>query len=124
MTKHGNLRRPGNEIDRYIGNQVRNWRRKLNLSDNHIAHSLGMPPDQLREVESGRVRLSASDLFILARSFQLPLSYFFSDHGEYFSDIILDDTEMADVFHYFSNIENRGTRHHLLKQIKLASSVF
>jgi len=118
----GNPRKPGYEIDRYIGTQVRNWRYKLNLSENHIAHSLGMASDQLREAENGRVRFSASDLFILARSFQLPLSYFFS--GEYFSDIILDDTEMADVFHYFSNIENRGTRHHLLKQIKLASSVF
>jgi len=49
---------------------------------------------------------------------------FFSHEGEYFSNVILPNTEMADVFLYFSNIEDPQVRVHILSQMKMASTVF
>lgn len=112
------------DINRYIGKQIRCQRLKRGLTHRQLASCLGLDVLDIAQVEDGKMRLSASDLFLLKRKFDIPLSYFFSHEGDYFSDIILDETEIADVFHYFSNIEDAQTREHLLKQIRLASSVF
>lgn len=111
-------------IDRYIGKQLRSLRIRRDMSEHEFAVSLDVSLEDYQRMEDGKLRLSASDLFVLKRAFDVPLSYFFSDNAEHFSDIILEGSQMADVFHYFSNIEDSNTRSHLLKQIKLASNVF
>lgn len=112
------------DIDRYIGKQLRSIRHKKYQTENTFANCLDVSLAEYQRIEAGLLRLSASDLFVLTRHLDVPLSYFFSHDGEYFSDIILQGSEMADVFHYFSNIDDAKVRGHLLKQIKLASTVF
>lgn len=121
----GNLRKTStSDIDRYIGHQLSVQRRKRNLEKRRIAKCLDLTVSEYEQAECGTRSLSASDLFRLKKVFGVPLPYFFSHDGEFFSDVILDETEMADVFHYFSNIENEKVREHLLKQIRIASGVF
>ena len=111
-------------IDRYIGKRLRSIRHKRSQSELTFANCLNVSPTDYQRIEAGSLRLTASDLFLLTRHLDVPLSYFFSDDGEYFGDIILEGSEMADVFHYFSNIDDEQVRSYLLKQIKFASSVF
>lgn len=111
-------------IDRYIGKQMRLFRMKRELSTQALANSLNISVEDYELVESGLRRLAVSDLFIMKRLFDLPLSYFFTHDGQYFSDIVIDGSQVADVVHYFSNIEDMKVRTSLLKRIKLASSVF
>lgn len=111
-------------IDRYIGKQMRLFRMKRDLSTQALAMSLNISVENYELAESGLRRLAASDLFIMKRLFDLPLSYFFTHDGQYFSDIVIDGSEVADVVHYFSNIEDMKVRASLLKRMKLASSVF
>ena len=112
------------DINQYIGKQIRCQRLKRGLTHRQLATCLGLDVLDIAQIEDGKMRLCASDLFLLKRKFDIPLSYFFSHEREYFSDIVLNETEMADIFHCFSNIEDTQTRNHLLKQIKLSSSVF
>lgn len=79
---------------------------------------------QLHRRESGSERFPVSDVFSLKKELGMNIDRLFSHDGDYYSDIVLDNTEMADVFHYFSNIEDSQTRLKLLEMMKKASSVF
>ena len=121
-TSHLNL--TTSTIDRYIGKQLQLHRVEKGLSAQSLAKSLSISIENYELTESGLHRLAASDLFIMKRLFDLPLSHFFTHDGQYFSDIVIDGSEVADVVHYFSNVEDTKVRASLLKRIKLASSVF
>jgi len=110
------------DIDQYIGKQVSIHRRKKRIAVEDIASTLGMSLIHYSRAEDGVERFAASDLFTMAREFGLPLSLFFSSEADFFSDVILDDTEMAKVFHHYSSIKCSVVREHLLKQIVLASN--
>jgi len=111
-------------IDRYIGKQLQLHREAREVSAQALANSLSISVENYELAESGLHRLAASDLSIMKRLFDFPLSHFFTHDGQYFSDIVIDGSEVADFVHYFSNIEDTKVRASLLKRIKLASSVF
>lgn len=117
-------KKTNSDIDRYIGKELRLQRKNVGSSATEFAACLDLTLEEYQQIEFGLLRLSVSDLFTLKRIFDVSLLHFFSREGEYFSDIILTGSDMADVFHYFSNIENPKVKSYLLKQIKLASSVF
>ncbi len=112
------------DIDRYVGKELRLQRYNVGACATEFAACLDLTLEEYERIESGLVRLPVSDLFTLKRIFDVSLLHFFSREGEYFSDIIFTGSDMADIFHYFSNIENPNVKDHLLEQIKLASSVF
>lgn len=112
------------DVDKYTGRLIRRHRLAHNIPSAHLAEKLKMSELAYLEAEAGKIRFVVSDLFTLKREFNLPLEEFFSHDGEYFSDLIFANTEMADVFLYFSNIEDPQVREHILKQMKMASTVF
>lgn len=117
-------KKTNSDIDRYVGKELRLQRKNVSLCATEFAACLDLTLEEYLRIENGLLRLSVSDLFTLKRIFDVSLLHFFSREGEYFSDIILGGSEMADVFHYFSNIENEKVKNYLLKQMKLASNVF
>lgn len=118
------IKSKASQIDRYVGHQVRMQRHLKLISDEQACSVLGLPTHKLAQYEEGRSRFAVSDIFSLKKEVGVELEPFFSYEGEYYSDVILDHTEMADVFHYFSNIEDPKTRLRLLALMKAASSVF
>ena len=47
------------------------------LSQGHLATALSLAPDEVAKVEVGKRRLRASEMFILARTFDTPIDVFF-----------------------------------------------
>lgn len=116
--------KPPQRVDLYIGKQVSAQRIARDLSVSEAANIISLPTEKLLLKEGGRDRFSVSDIFSLKKELDFDLAPFFTDDGQYFSDVVVERTEMADVVHYFSNIEQPEKRAELLQLIKNASSVF
>ena len=69
-------RRP-NPVDLHVGGRVRMRRKLLGVSQEHLADSLGLTFQQVQKYERGANRVSASKLYEIARTLQVPVSFFF-----------------------------------------------
>jgi transcriptional regulator with XRE-family HTH domain len=65
-----------------IGNQVRNLRRKLDLTGAELADQAGLSAGMLSKIENGSVSASIDSLEALARALNVPLTTFFASHEE------------------------------------------
>ena len=64
-------------IDKHVGQRVRDRRRSLELSQQDIAHLLGISYQQVQKYECGLNRISAGRLFMLGHIMRIPVSYFY-----------------------------------------------
>jgi transcriptional regulator with XRE-family HTH domain len=69
-------RRP-NPVDLHVGGRVRMRRKLLGVSQEQLADSLGLTFQQVQKYERGANRVSASKLYEIARTLQVPVSFFF-----------------------------------------------
>lgn len=67
-----------NPIDVYVGQRVRSQRLVLGLSQERLAHALGVTFQQVQKYEKGSNRISASRLQMLARVMAVDPSFFFA----------------------------------------------
>ncbi|PIW29463.1 MAG: transcriptional regulator [Rhodobacterales bacterium CG15_BIG_FIL_POST_REV_8_21_14_020_59_13] len=65
------------EIDFHIGKRLRRRRRLLGLTQQQLAESVGIRFQQIQKYECGANRVSASRLFELSRSLDVPAQYFY-----------------------------------------------
>lgn len=65
-----------------IGTQVRNLRRKLDLTGTELAEQAGLSAGMLSKIENGAVSASIDSLEALARALNVPLTTFFSSYEE------------------------------------------
>ena len=64
-------------VDVHVGRAVR-WRRKLRgLSQQALAERIGLTFQQVQKYETGANRISASALHAIARTLEVPVSFFF-----------------------------------------------
>ena len=66
-----------NEIDLHVGKRLRRRRRLLGLTQQQLAESVGIRFQQIQKYECGANRVSASRLFELAESLDVPVQYFY-----------------------------------------------
>ena len=66
-----------NEIDFHIGKRLRRRRRLLGLTQQQLAESVGIRFQQIQKYECGANRVSASRLFELSQSLDVPAQYFY-----------------------------------------------
>lgn len=66
-----------NPVDIYIGNKVRARRNLLGLSQEELAHSIGLTFQQVQKYEKGVNRISVSRLVDICRTLKAPIEYFF-----------------------------------------------
>ncbi len=66
-----------NEIDRHLGKRLRQRRRSLGLTQQHIAEAVGVRFQQIQKYECGANRISAARLWLLAKALQSPVGAFF-----------------------------------------------
>ena len=64
-------------IDKHVGQRLRDRRRTLDLSQQDIAHTLGISYQQVQKYECGLNRVSAGRLFMLGHIMRVPVSYFY-----------------------------------------------
>jgi len=64
-------------IDKHVGQKLRDRRRTLDLSQQDIAHTLGISYQQVQKYECGLNRISAGRLFMLGHIMRVPVSYFY-----------------------------------------------
>ena len=67
----------GTDVDRYVGSRIRERRVMLGLSQQQMAHLIGVTYQQAHKYERGINRISAGRLFEIARVLRVPVSYFF-----------------------------------------------
>ena len=65
-----------------IGAQVRNLRRKLDLTGAELAEQAGLSAGMLSKIENGTVSASIESLEALARALNVPLTSFFASYEE------------------------------------------
>ena len=67
----------GNDIDVYLGKQLRRRRRMLGLTQQQLAGAVGVRFQQIQKYECGANRISAARLWRLAEALEVPVGYFY-----------------------------------------------
>src|SRR5512145_297854 len=66
-------------IDVHVGGRLRLRRTLMGLSQTDLAKSVGLTFQQVQKYESGANRVSASRLYHISESLDVPVSFFFDD---------------------------------------------
>lgn len=78
LTEQKSKRRP-NTLDKHIGKRIQQLRAHRKISQTKLADDLGLSTQQIQKYESGKNRISASNLYIVAKVFKTPLHNFYPD---------------------------------------------
>ncbi len=134
-------------IDEYIGSRIRVRRNLLGLSQDQLARTLGISFQQVQKYEKGNNRIAGSRIWQLARTLNIPVSYFFDgiertllfkgiDIDQYASDCLCDSYDENDDFPViptgmesvvrelvdaFISIKNPAVAQHILDLVKSLS---
>jgi len=73
------MKRGPDPIDKRVGARVRMRRLMLSMSQEALAHQLGITFQQVQKYEKGSNRISASRLQHIAQILQVPVAFFFED---------------------------------------------
>jgi len=68
-----------NDIDRQIGLRLKKLRQQEGISAATLAEAIGSTQQQISRYENAQNKISASQLYLLARSLSVPLAWFFLD---------------------------------------------
>ena len=64
-------------VDQHVGRRIRELRKRLGVSQERLADTLGLTFQQVQKYEKGANRVSASKLFDIAAALQTEIGYFF-----------------------------------------------
>ena len=84
--------RTPNVVDLHVGGLVRMRRKILGISQEHLADALGLTFQQVQKYERGANRVSASKLYDIAKTLQVPVSFFFEGLADPMSGAEVDAT--------------------------------
>lgn len=68
-----------NDVDRFVGQRVRQARRALKLTQEQLGERLGLTFQQVQKYEKGVNRISAGRLHELAQALNRPLDFFYPE---------------------------------------------
>ncbi len=67
------------EVDKKIGAQLKNIRIREGLTQKQLSKVMGVTFQQIQKYEKGQNRITASKLYVVSKSLNLPIIDFFSD---------------------------------------------
>jgi transcriptional regulator with XRE-family HTH domain len=70
------------DIDLHLGRRLRRRRRLLGLTQQQLAHRVGVRFQQIQKYECGANRISAARLWQLAEALETPVGYFYDGLAE------------------------------------------
>ena len=81
-------------VDLYVGARLRIRRKMMGLSQTQVADALGITFQQIQKYERGANRISASKLYEIAKTLQVPVSFFFDGLADPTNDLEVDDASL------------------------------
>ncbi|MEA1943297.1 MAG: helix-turn-helix transcriptional regulator [Pseudomonadota bacterium] len=115
-----------NDIDLHVGKRLRRRRRLLGLTQQQLAESVGIRFQQIQKYECGANRVSASRLFELAESLDVPVQYFYEglsqrdeNEADTLSADILSQKETMDLIRAYYRLGERPRK----RLLELAKSL-
>jgi transcriptional regulator with XRE-family HTH domain len=101
----------GTDVDRFVGSRIRERRVMLGLSQQQMAHLIGVTYQQAHKYERGINRISAGRLFEIARVLRVPVSYFFEGlEGSGEDDLSVRQRMCLELARNFTQIPNERHR--------------
>lgn len=116
---HNNIIGPG--IDRVIGEQIRERRIMMGLTQDQIADTLGISYQQIQKYETGSNRVSAGRLYEIATLLNTDVSWFFpsNDSGQGLSSgDSASPRHVIELVRRFSRIENHKIRSGIMALVR------
>lgn len=107
---------PEDNVNRYIRKRIRDAREDRGMIQADLAAFLGKSRVALSDIERGRVKVSASDLALLATALEKPVSYFYPppDRGLETNELAPEEKELV---HCFRQIGHKPLQAIALKQV-------
>ncbi len=65
------------DLDRQIGKRLKKLRKQLDATTGELAEAIDSTQQQISRYENGENKISASQLYLLARCMDVPISWFF-----------------------------------------------
>ncbi len=114
-------------VDVHVGGRVRLRRTLLGMSQTELAGALGLTFQQVQKYESGFNRISASRLYHLSHTLDVPVEYFFEELDEEGSSSSPDDAmlkretlELVRAYYRIRDPKVRGALNALTKAMAKA----
>ncbi len=104
-------------VDVHVGKRARQRRWMVGMTQQQLGDSVGIKFQQIQKYETGTNRISASRMWDIAASMEVPVSFFFEglegqapDTGEARGDILTDKEAVDLVRAYYSIPETQRRR--------------
>ena len=112
--------------NKYIGQRLKVLREEGWLSAEQVASTLGVSLEIYLESEMGLRRIPVSEIFAVRKLLNISIEDFFTFDGQYIPDLDYDIacSDVPDLIHYFSNVQDPDKRRFFIDEIRDASSVF
>jgi transcriptional regulator with XRE-family HTH domain len=120
-------------IDRYVGARVRARRVGIRLSQTRLGEAIGVTFQQVQKYENGTNRIGASNLYKIARTLGVDVTYFFEGVQDLpeagmegspeasqtqFADDPMTSREAIELMHNFFRVKNPNVRRRLGQFVK------
>ncbi len=69
-------------VDEYVGKRVRQRRWMVGFSQQQLGEAVGIKFQQIQKYETGMNRVSASRLWDIAETLEVPITFFFDGYGD------------------------------------------
>lgn len=109
-------------IDIFVGKTIRNQRKEAGISLKMLADAIGLTQQQVQKYEKGENRISASKLFMVARTFNKEVSFFFPYPYDYIVQKEVNGDKLADSGNSDYSVEQKEDVLRLLKAFNLISN--
>jgi transcriptional regulator with XRE-family HTH domain len=102
-------------VDVHVGKRIRQRRWLIGMTQQQLADAVGIKFQQIQKYETGMNRVSASRLWDVARTLEVPIGYFFEDlaggaEGNSRADEAMASKEAMDLVRAFHSIPEAQRR--------------
>jgi len=102
-------------VDVHVGKRVRHRRWLVGMTQQQLAHAVGIKFQQIQKYETGMNRISASRLWDIAEALGVPVAFFFEGlegqaEGDAGTDILADREALELVRSYYAIPEHQRRR--------------
>ncbi len=109
--------------DKIIGERIRELRINKGLSRNQLAEQIGVSHQQLQKYEKSLNRIAATRLFLVAKAFKVPVSYFMDElDSEYVVEPTQHSRMTIEIARNFQRIENSKEQYAVNQLVRILAA--
>ena len=102
--------RKATSVDRFVAARVRERRVALGVSQHQLAEIIGVAYQQEQKYEKGINRISAAQLYEIARALTTPVAHFYEGLGEEPRSVAPHQRRLLEIARNFVEIQNEEHR--------------